>query len=86
MPHAAPRAVSTDEEWRQILTVCQIPEGPLRTRLLLFFETLVAFAVDPGCSHIQADGFPCPSASSACDRCEKVLGILDRADRQLRGA
>jgi hypothetical protein len=65
------------EEWRLICALRGIPPSPLRDRMSLVLDTLLAFVADPGCPELQADGAPCASAQAACDRCRRVLNVLD---------
>jgi hypothetical protein len=66
-----------DEEWRLIASLREIPPGPLRDRMSGVIEALVAFVADPGCPELQADGAPCTDGHMACDRCRRVLSLLD---------
>ena len=77
-PAAAPFQVAIDaDEWRLICALREIPPSPLRDRMRLVLDTLLAFVADPGCPELQADGAPCASAQMACDRCRRVLKVLD---------
>jgi hypothetical protein len=39
---------------------------------------VVALVASPACSEAQADGVPCHDARTACDRCGRMLGLLER--------
>jgi hypothetical protein len=66
-----------DEEWRLIRSLREIPPSPLRDATSRVIEALVAFAADPGCPELQADGVPCTDVEMACDRCRRALSLLD---------
>jgi hypothetical protein len=72
------------EEWRLVCALREVPPSPLRDELLLAVRALVAFAAEPGCPELQADGVPCTDVHQACDRCRKVLGVLELVRRRVR--
>jgi hypothetical protein len=72
-----------DAEWRFIRLLREIPPSPLRDRMCLVIEDLLHFVANPGCPEIQADGVPCADVHMACDRCRKLLGLLDSLRRQV---
>jgi hypothetical protein len=66
-----------DDERRLICSLREIPPSPLRDAMSDVIEALVAFAADPGCPELQADGVPCTDVHMACDRCRRVLSLFD---------
>jgi hypothetical protein len=81
---AAPYNMALDhDEWRLIGSLREIPPSPLRDRMDDVIEALVAFVANPGCPELQADGAPCSSAQMACDRCQRVLSLLEGIRRRV---
>jgi hypothetical protein len=81
----APRQVALeDAEWHLVRELREIPESPLRERMLEVIAALVAFVQNPGCPEIQADGVPCTSPSADCERCAEVTGLLDLLRERIR--
>jgi hypothetical protein len=75
----APFPVALDEdELRLISSLREIPPSPLRDRMTELIREVVALVASPACSETQADGVPCHDAHTACDRCGRMLGLLDR--------
>jgi hypothetical protein len=75
----APFPVALDEEeLRLINSLREIPASPLRDRMTELIREVVVFAASPVCSEAQADGAPCHDAHMACDRCGRMLGLLER--------
>lgn len=64
-------------EWQILSRLREVPEGPLRDRLLALLDELVAFVQEPRCSQVQADGVPCGSVDADCEECLKVNELLD---------
>ncbi len=64
-------------EWRILSRMREVPEGPLRDRLLNLLEELVALVQEPRCSQVQADGVPCGAVDADCEECLKVTELLD---------
>jgi len=73
-----------EEEWRLLRSLREIPPSPLRDRMAGLIHELVAFVADPGCPELQADGVPCDDVHMACERCRKVLRLLDTLGSRLR--
>jgi len=65
-------------EGRLITGLRGLPEGEVRDALLALVEDLAAFAQAPRCTEAQADGVPCSSAGTQCDRCRKAAFVLRR--------
>ncbi len=66
-----------DGERRLVASLREIPPSPLRDAMSDVIEALVAFVADPGCPELQADGVPCSDVRMACERCRRVLSVLD---------
>jgi hypothetical protein len=76
---SAPLKLALDEqELRLIRSLREIPPSPLRDRMTELVRELVAFVASPACCEAQADGVPCPDARTACDRCGRTAGVLER--------
>ena len=71
------------EEYRLITTLRGMPESPLRDRVQRLLADLVAFARNPRCPELQADGAPCANPAADCDQCKVVLAMLDAMSRRL---
>jgi hypothetical protein len=54
-----------------------IPDSPLKSRILVAIEDLVRLGQAPGCADAQADGVPCGCGQSQCETC---AGALERVD------
>jgi len=73
----------TASELRMITTLRDMPESPLRTRVERLLEDLLAFARNPRCHELQADGVPCADPGSDCDQCRVVLDMLEAIGKRL---
>jgi hypothetical protein len=71
------------EEYRIITTLRDMPESPLRDRVHRLLGDLLAFARNPRCPELQADGAPCANPAADCDQCRVVLEMLDAMGRRL---
>ena len=71
-------------EWDLVSSLREVPEGRLRSRLNACLQELVAFARDPHCSDMQADGVPCVSAKVACDQCQQAEAFIEDLRAQVR--
>ena len=68
-----------------ITTLRDMPESPLRDRVQVLLAEILAFARNPRCPELQADGVPCGDPEADCDQCQVVLGMLDALERKLPG-
>jgi len=68
--------VLSDWEWRLIARLREVPEGPLRSRLLELLDELVLFVREPRCPQVQGDGVPCAGIGVDCDECLHVSELL----------
>jgi hypothetical protein len=75
----------TAEEQALLARLREVPAGPLRTSLVELLMDLAAFAREPSCAAAQADGVPCDSVHSTCDRCRDAVAVLDEIDSALAG-
>ncbi|BDU73978.1 hypothetical protein [Mesoterricola silvestris] len=73
----------TASELRMITTLRDMPESPLRTRVERLLEDLLAFARNPRCHELQADGVPCENPAADCDQCKVVLDMLEAMGKRL---
>lgn len=64
------------EERRIVFALRNVPESPLRTRILCLVKGLMDLALEPTCTQMQADGAPCASVHSQCDSCANVNGKI----------
>lgn len=74
----------TPWEWSLVASLRDIPEGELKGMLDELVWGLVALVREPGCSQVQADGVPCPTAANDCETCGRVRGVLGRLREELR--
>ncbi len=65
------------EERDLVEALRDVPESPLRFKLVELLRALFAYARQPRCSDVQADGVPCDNPSSQCDQCSRVTRLLD---------
>ena len=81
---SAPLKLSLEEqELRLIRSLREIPPSPLRDRLTELMRELVAFVASPACCEAQSDGVPCQDVHTACDRCGRAAGVLERLRSRL---
>jgi len=73
--------VLTAEEERLVLALRDVPDSPLKERLVGLVGELAARVAHPCCAEMQADGVPCDSAETACDECRRGTAFLDRLAR-----
>lgn len=86
-PAQGPHLVALDDdEWRILRGLRELPDSPLRQRLYPLVQDLVEFVTHPCCAESQADGVPCASAGAQCERCERVMRVLDSLRLRVRGA
>lgn len=83
-PPAVP-AVLTAEEYALLARLREVTPGPMRTSLVALLMDLAAFAREPSCAAAQADGVPCDSVHSSCERCQEAVAVLDEIDAALAG-
>lgn len=50
-----------------------IPDSPLKSRILAAMNDLVRLGLGPCCADAQADGVPCGCGQSQCDACDGAL-------------
>ena len=70
-------------EYQMVITLRDMPESPLRDRVQRLLTEVLAFARNPRCHELQADGVPCGNAGADCDQCQTVLDLLDGMERRL---
>ena len=70
-------------EYRMITTLRDMPESPLRDRVARLLEDVLAFARNPRCHELQADGVPCDNPAADCDQCAVVNAMLETMGRRL---
>jgi hypothetical protein len=70
-------------EYQLVTTLREMPESPLRDRVQRLLGDLLAFARNPRCHELQADGVPCSSPEADCDQCQVVLGLLENLERRV---
>ncbi|HLA79791.1 MAG TPA: hypothetical protein VJU18_19620 [Vicinamibacteria bacterium] len=72
------------EEWGLVSSLREVPDSPLRGRLLAFVGELVGFAREPSCWRVQADGAPCATAQVACDQCQQLMSLVEGLRARMR--
>jgi hypothetical protein len=73
----------TVEEQRLLWTLRDIPPSRLRDSFLALVDDIASLVREPHCVEMQADGVPCESAYIACDRCRRVVSVLERLRAEL---
>jgi hypothetical protein len=73
----------TVEEQRLLWTLRDIPPSRLRDSFLALVDDIASLVREPHCVEMQADGVPCESAYAACDRCLRVVSVLERLRAEL---
>ena len=68
--------VLTDQEWRIVAGLREVPLGRPREQLLAFLAELTDFVREPRCSQVQADGVPCGAVQADCEECLHVEEML----------
>jgi len=76
----------TIEERTLVEALREVPPSPLRDLLTTLVAELARFAVQPGCSEMQADGAPCTSAQATCDECRKMTALLEGLRTRLQAS
>jgi hypothetical protein len=85
MAPAVVHAVLSHEEAVLLERLRGVPPGPLRARLVRLLLDLIGFVREPSCAAAQADGVPCDSAHSSCERCRNVATVIADIDEALGG-
>jgi|KBSSwiStaDraftv2_1062776.scaffolds.fasta_scaffold7464606_2 hypothetical protein len=65
------------------LRLHDLPEGPMRDRVMSLMNAVLDFSVSCRCSDVQGDGVPCGSAFTQCSGCPKCLAILEDLETRL---
>jgi hypothetical protein len=71
------------EERQLVEALREVPESPLRRKLVVLLRELYAFASAPQCGEAQPDGVPCENPTAQCDQCARVTRVLDTLTRRL---
>ena len=74
------------EEWRILAGLREIPPGLLRERVLSLMGELLAFAQEPHCAEMQADGVPCATAHTPCDEGPEAAAFVEELRGQAFGS
>jgi hypothetical protein len=69
--------VLSPEERELVEALREIPESPLRRKLVRLTRDLFAFGQSPACGGTQGDGTPCDNPHAQCDQCSRVTRVLD---------
>lgn len=64
-------------EWRLVTALRDIPESALKSRANELIEAVLAYAREPRCPEMQADGVPCGTVHANCDQCVHVTQLLE---------
>jgi len=67
----------TNEEWKIIMALREIPDSPMRKKVSGLLGELVRFIQQPRCLGMQSDGFPCGTPHNSCEECQHMLKVLD---------
>jgi hypothetical protein len=74
-PHEA--GLDADER-RLVWALRELPPGELRTSFVALIADMAHAVSEPHCPEMQADGVPCATATAQCDRCRRVIPLLER--------
>lgn len=83
MSAAGVALVLSPEERQLVEALREIPESPLRRKLLILLGALFGFACAPQCPEAQPDGVPCDNPAAQCDQCARVTRVLDTLARRV---
>jgi len=72
-------------EWKLVSALRDIPPSPLQALVRELTSEVAAYAQEPHCQELQADGAPCESATADCEECRKVKDLLETLRRRVRG-
>ncbi len=75
--------ILSPEERQLVEALREVPESPLRRKMVALLRELFAFAEAPGCGETQGDGAPCEDPAAQCDQCARVTEVLDHLKRRL---
>jgi hypothetical protein len=76
--------VLSPEERQLVEALREVPESPLRRKLVALLRELYGFAREPSCPEGQGDGAPCDDPTAQCDRCARVTRVLDALARRVQ--
>jgi hypothetical protein len=65
------------------LRLHELPEGPMRDRVMRLMGAVLDFSVSCKCYEQQGDGVPCGSSLTQCAGCPKCLAILEDLEARL---
>jgi hypothetical protein len=82
--HPSYHALLSEEEWQLLSDLREIADPPLRGLVLTLAQEVAAFALEPRCPEMQADGVPCADVTVACDQCRHVAGLIQALREALR--
>jgi hypothetical protein len=77
MTDIAIQTTLSDEEWKIVMALREIPDSPLRAKVSGLLRELVRFIQQPRCLGMQSDGFPCGTPNTSCEECQQMLKVLD---------
>ena len=75
--------VLSPEERQLVEALREVPESPLRRKMVALLGELFAFARAPMCTEVQGDGVSCENPASQCDQCARVTRVLDSLRRRV---
>ena len=81
-------ATLTLPEWRLVSALREIPDSALKERANELIDAVLAYAREPKCQEMQADGVPCGNVHANCDQCVQVTRMLEGLEAmqlQMRG-
>jgi hypothetical protein len=77
MTDIAIQTTLSEEEWKIVMALREIPDSPLRKKVSGLLAELTHFIQQPRCLGMQGDGFPCGTPTSTCEECQQMLKVLD---------
>jgi hypothetical protein len=83
MTAAGVALVLSPEERQLVEALREVPESPLRRKMVALLGELFSFARTPQCPETQGDGVPCENPAAQCDQCARVTRVLDSLRRRV---
>ncbi|HEX7579742.1 MAG TPA: hypothetical protein VF580_07055 [Thermoanaerobaculia bacterium] len=75
--------VLTPEERQLVEALREVPESPLRRKMVVLLRALFSFTRAPRCPEAQPDGVPCENPAAQCDQCARITRVLDNLARRV---
>lgn len=73
------------DEWALIAALRDLPESRARELATEAIREVLETAREPHCAEMQADGVPCPTATTDCASCRQLESALAALRRAITG-